>query len=198
MSDGQTVEYVDTDLVRRAKQGDLAAFEELFNQHQKRVYNIVYGMVCNDNDAAELTQDVFVRVFRSIKSLRAEEAFFTWLRTTAVNMCRDHMRRRNGVRIESLDEKILLNGGDELEREVPDKAANPAKVLEAKDTRRAVHTAIDMLSDEHRAVVTLHHLEGLDVQEIAQMLCCPVGTVKSRLARARDELRRRLTPYVED
>jgi RNA polymerase sigma-70 factor, ECF subfamily len=193
---GRQVEYVDVDLVRRTKSGDTQAFEELFNRYQKRVYNIVYGMTGNASDAADLTQDVFVRVFDSIGSLRAEEAFFTWLRTIAINICRDHARKRPRMKVESLDEKLSFDG-EQLSREIADTSDGPARVFESKDTRKAVHRALDSLSDEHRVAVTLHHIEGMDVRDVAQALGCPVGTIKSRLARAREELKRKLAPYVE-
>ncbi|MDO8589206.1 MAG: sigma-70 family RNA polymerase sigma factor [Armatimonadota bacterium] len=196
MSGGRVVEYVDVDLVRRTKTGDVEAFEQLFNRYQKRVYNIVYGMIGNENDAAELAQDVFVRVFDSIATLRAEEAFFTWVRTVAINVCRDHVRRRVPFRVESLDEKMSYDGEDII-REIADPAVGPERLSEQKETERAVHRAIDSLSGEHRTVVVLHHLEGMDVQDIAKALGCPTGTVKSRLARAREELRRKLAGYVE-
>jgi RNA polymerase sigma-70 factor, ECF subfamily len=192
-----TVEYVDVGLIRRVKRQEAGAFEELFNRYQKRVYNIVYGMVGNENDAAELTQDVFVRVFDTIDRLRAEEAFFTWLRTLAVNLCRDFLRRRPKARIESIDAKLTVDG-EEIEREFADTSSDPAALLESKDTRAAVYRAIDSLPDDRRAIIILHHLEGMDVQEIAGTLGVPVGTVKSRLARAREHLRRRLASYVEE
>jgi len=196
VSDRGKVGYVDVDLVRRVKAGDLQALEQLFHRYQKRVYNIVYGIVGDENDAAELTQDVFVRVFESVGTLRAEQAFLTWLRRVAVNLCRDHLRKRLGLRIESIDEKLSFEG-EELDRELPDSSQDPARALDVKDTRQAVQRAIDSLSHEHRAVVTLHHIEGMNVEEIAGALGCPTGTVKSRLARAREELRRKLAPYVE-
>jgi RNA polymerase sigma-70 factor, ECF subfamily len=194
---GRTSEHhVDVDLVRRTRSGDIGAFELLFTRYQKRVYNIVYGMVGNEADAAELTQDVFVRVFSSIKLLKADEAFLTWLRTVAVNICRDHARKRPAVRLESLEEKISYDG-EYLAREIVDTSVGPAGILETKEIGQAVQTAVRSLSDEHRQVISLHHIEGMDLRDIAKSLGCPVGTIKSRLARAREELKRKLAPYVE-
>lgn len=192
---GRPVEFVDVDLIRRTKAGDIAAFEDLFHRYQKRVYNIVYRLVGNESDAAELTQEVFVKVHNSIGSLRAEEAFLTWLRTVAVNICRDFGRRRPPP-TESLDAEINLDDG-QVSREIADPAAGPEKLLLNSDRQRAVRKAVASLAPEHRTVVMLHHLEGLDVAEIAKMLGSPVGTIKSRLSRARDELRRKLVTYVE-
>jgi RNA polymerase sigma-70 factor, ECF subfamily len=193
---GRATERVDVDRVRRTWNGDVASFEQLFDRYQKRVYNIVYGMVGNEGDAADLTQDVFVRVFNSIELLRADEAFLTWLRTVAVNICRDHARKRPPVKIESLDEKISYDG-ESLTKEIIDTSSGPAGILETRETGQAVQRAIASLSEEHRVVVSLHHIEGMDVRDIAKSLGCPIGTIKSRLARAREELKRKLAPYVE-
>jgi RNA polymerase sigma-70 factor, ECF subfamily len=196
MIGGQTKGFVDVELVRRTRNGDIAAFERLFWLYEKRVYNIVYGMVGNPSDAAELTQDVFVRVFQTIKTLKTDEAFLTWLRTVAINICRDHARKKAQVRVESLDQKLSFDE-EELIRDVADTSDGPAAVVENAETEAAVHRAIDSLSPEHRMVVTLHHFEDMDVRDIAKALGCPTGTIKSRLARAREELKRKLVPYVK-
>lgn len=189
------VEFVDVELVRRAKNGDVKAFEELFSRYHKRVYSLIYRMLGDENDASDLTQEVFVRVYNSLGKLRAEEAFFTWLRTVAVNMCRDFMRRKQ-PKMESLDSKVQLEDG-EVERDLPDQSIGPEKMFLNADRDRAVKRAVASLADNHRMVVVLHHLEGMDVTEISKLLKTPVGTVKSRLGRARDELRRKLGAYVE-
>jgi RNA polymerase sigma-70 factor (ECF subfamily) len=159
------------------------------------VYNIVYRVISDENEAADITQEVFVRVYKSINKLKAEEAFFTWLRTVAVNICRDRIRRKPAVRVESLDERVEFDGG-ELDREVADWSANPEKLYEKKDLQGVVQKALSTLSDDHRTVVILHHLEGMDVQQMSKLLGSPEGTIKSRLARARDELKRKLGGYV--
>jgi RNA polymerase sigma-70 factor (ECF subfamily) len=191
----RSVEMVDLELVRRTKSGDVQAFEELFNRYQKRVYNLVYRILSDENDAADLTQEVFVRVFHSIGRLRAEEAFFTWLKTVTVNVCRDYMRRRP-PRTESLDATMQIDDGD-IQRDIADQSAGPEKILLSQDRQRMVQKAVSSLSDDHRLVVVLHHIDGMDVSDIAKMLGSPVGTIKSRLARARDELKRKLGAYVE-
>lgn len=189
-------EYVDVDLVRRTKNGDVSAFRELFDRYYKRVYNIVYRVVSDENEAADITQEVFVKVYKSIDKLKAEEAFFTWIRMVAVNLCRDYIRRKPAVRVESLDQKLEVDG-NELDKQVADWSNNPHKHLEKKDLQNAVQKAIKSLSDDHRTVVVLHHIEGMDIQNIADLLGSPVGTIKSRLARARDELKRKLGGYLD-
>lgn len=196
MTDGKTVEYVDTNLIRETKEGSVEAFRQLFERYHKRVYNMIYRMVGNDQDAADLTQEVFLRVYNSLHLLKSEEAFFTWVRTVAINICRDHFRKvGRTIRTDSLDQTIDLEDG-EVQREVVDWSANPERLLEKKDFQESVQRAISSLSEEHRIVVILHHIEGMDVKDIADRLHVPVGTVKSRLARGRDDLKRKLGQYV--
>jgi len=196
VSGSDFVERLDSDLVKEARAGDVAAFERLFDRYQKRVYNLIYRMVGHEQDAADLTQEVFVRVYNSLHTLKTGEAFFGWVRAVAVNVCRDHFRKAGRtVQTASLDAKIPVADG-EVEHEVEDWSANPERMLEKKDLQEAVKKAIGSLSDGHRTVVALHHIEGMDVRDIAKLLKVPVGTVKSRLARAREELKRKLSHYV--
>ena len=190
-------EILDSDLVRETRKGDIEAFQRLFQKYHRRVYNLIYRMVGNEADAADLTQEVFVRVYNSLHNLRSDEAFYGWVRTVATNLTRDHFRKvGRTIRTESLDEKIRLDGG-EVEREVEDWSHNPERVTEKKDLRNAVQKAISSLSEEQRTVVALHHIDGMDVKEIAEMLHIPTGTVKSRLSRAREDLKRKLGHYIE-
>jgi len=185
-----------TDWVRRAQEGDVRAFEQLFQQYQRGIYNTVYQMVRNDADAADLTQEVFVRAYRALPRLQTPEAFTSWLYRIAVNLSRNWLRDRGRVRVESLE----LPGDDGEEgntREIADPSGDPASLAQTKDMQEWVRKAIAGLSPDHRAVVTLHHLEGISVEEIAQMMDCSIGTVKSRLSRARDHLKRKLAGYVE-
>jgi len=152
--------------------------------------------VGNETDAADLTQDVFVRVYNSLNRLKSEEAFFAWVRTVAINICRDHFRKKaRRIKACSLDEKVSLDDG-EVEKEVEDSSGDPARLLERQDLQEAVQRTIDSLSEEHRTLVVLHHIEGMDLKDIARELGIPVGTAKSRLARARDELKRKLGHYI--
>lgn len=193
--DADTV-HVDNKLARRAQQGDIAAFEELFNRHQKRVYNIALRMLGDETEAADAAQEVFVRAYRSIGKLVSEEAFVTWLRTMAVNICRDILRKRGRVRLQSLDAPVKTNDGSHLTNEIADWSTNPERSLDAKQMQEVVRGAIDSLSPDYREVVTLFYVDGADVAEIAKVTGCPPGTIKSRLSRARAELKRKLECYV--
>jgi RNA polymerase sigma-70 factor (ECF subfamily) len=140
---------------------------------------------------------VFVRAFRALPRLQSPEAFTSWLYRIAVNLGRNHLRDAARARTESLE-----LGGDEDEgggqREIADTTGNPEALALSKDMGRRVRQAIATLSEDHRTVIALHHLEGVSVEEIAQIMNCSVGTVKSRLSRARDHLRRKLAAYVEE
>ena len=182
--------------VKQAQTGDLAAFEQLFNHYQRGIYNLVYQMVRNDSDAADITQDAFIRAWKALPRLQAPEAFGSWLYRVATNLARNWIRDHGRVRTESLDQPFAEDeeGG---QRDIADTSKDPASTLQTSDMKDVVQKAIMTLSEDHRSVVTLHPLEGMSVEEIAGIMNCSVGTVKSRLSRARDHLRRKLAGYVE-
>jgi len=188
---------LETALVARARDGDVAAFEEIYRRYERRIYNTVYQVVRNDDDAADITQEAFIRAYRSLKNLRSDEAFTSWLFRIAINLSRNHLRSRPHFRIESLDE-YATSEDDEQELQIPDSTHDPARTAESRELQSVVRRAVATLSPAHREVITLHHLEQMRVDDIARILDCSVGTVKSRLSRARDELKRKLRSYVED
>ncbi|HEY3414866.1 MAG TPA: sigma-70 family RNA polymerase sigma factor [Armatimonadota bacterium] len=194
----QTTAYgdvTDAELVRRCKAGDHRAYELLFGRHHRRIYSIVFGMLRNDADASDATQEAFVRAFRSLDRLEAEGAYGGWLAQIAVNVCRDILKRPRIVS-RSLDEP-MTDTESEYKLEIPDWTDSPERTSINQELKDVVNRAIGTLSDDHRAVITLHHIEGIDVLEIAEILGVSEGTVKSRLSRARSELRRKLGHYVD-
>jgi RNA polymerase sigma-70 factor (ECF subfamily) len=184
------------DWVRRAQEGDVRAFEQLFQQYHRGIYNTIYQMTHNDADAADLTQEVFVRAYRALPRLQTPEAFTSWLYRIAVNLSRNWLRDRGRVRVESL-ELPGEEGEEGNTREIADPSGDPAALIQTRDMQERVQKAIAGLSPDHRQVVTLHHLEGMPVEEIARVMGCSIGTVKSRLSRARENLKRKLAGYVE-
>jgi len=197
-TDGDTgsVVYVDNELARQAQHGDLAAFEELFTRHHKRVYNIARGILQNDADAADATQEVFVRAYKSIGRLTSAEAFVTWLKTMTINICRDALRKRGKVRLESLDAPMRCEDGESKSREIADWSGDPGGKAVTRDLQESVQKAISSLKPDYREVVTLFYIDGADVAEISRITGSPQGTVKSWLSRARAELKRKLECYV--
>jgi len=191
------VEAPDNELVARTRRRDLAAYEELFRRHHKRVYNIALRVLSNEAEAADITQDVFVRVYDAIGKLKSDDAFLTWLKTMTVNRCRDSLRKRGRLRIESLDARIQQSDGAMASIEIPDDSNNPQDALEKKFLRQSVHKAIASLSPDAREVVTLFYLDGADIATISKIVGSPQGTVKSRLSRARNDLKRKLRHHVE-
>jgi len=179
-------------LVERAKTGDLAAFRALFERYQRAIYNLAYRMVTDPEDAADITQESFVRAYRSLPRLKHGAAFSSWLRKIATNLCRDHVKRPS-IPTSSLEADEAEQGA----REIADSTQDTAGALLQRELHGQIQAALASLSPEHRMVVTLHHLQGVTVEEIAKIMSCSVGTVKSRLARAREALKRRLQSYIE-
>lgn len=188
--------YMDNELARRSQQGDLAAFEELFNRHHKRVYNIAMRMLQDDTDAADATQEVFIRAYKSIGNLISDEAFVTWLMTMTINICRDALRKRGRDKTESLDVPVKSEDGSSASREIADWSGNPGDSVVTKSMQELVQKAIYSLQPDYREVVTLFYIDQADISEISRITRSPEGTVKSRLSRARAELKRKLGSFV--
>ncbi len=175
------------ELIRRAASGDAEAFEALVLAYQKPVYNLALRMSGSEDEALDLSQEAFFRAWRGLSGYRADSAFSTWLYRLTSNVCLDHLRRRKR-RILALP----LDGGDEREPPVPDPAPGPEARTIQKLEREAVAEALGRLGIEYREALTLRALHGLSYGEIAEILDLNEGTVKSRIARAREKMRRML------
>ena len=176
-------------LIRRAQQGDNRAFEELLLLHQKRVYNLCLRMSANPDDALDLSQEAFIRAWRSIGQYQFEASFSTWLFRLTSNICIDFLRRKKRRQETSLTENY--DDSDEgAELSVPDAQPNPEQQAMAKETKQELARAMAQLSPEHREILQLRVIEDLQYEQIADILGVRVGTVKSRLARARLSLRK--------
>jgi RNA polymerase sigma-70 factor (ECF subfamily) len=189
----------DQRLLERCQANDALAFEEVVHRYKNKVHNYVARMVNDAEDAEDLTQDVFVKAFISLGSFRGEASLQTWLYRIATNLCIDRARRRKRQRMDamSLDEPLHNDEDEETSREIPDVDADPYRHLERKELRQQVRAALRRLSQKLRAVLVLYDVQGLSYEEIAQVLGCPIGTVKSRLFNARVELAKQLKPYLE-
>lgn len=181
-------------LVRRCVAGDAAAWEELVRQYQRRIYNICYRFTGSGEHSEDMTQEVFLRVYRTLASYDGTRAaFMTWLATLTRNLLVDHFRRSKPERItDSLD----FSGEDDpttsLAERIPDPAAGPDRGVERRETGQQVQQALQRLSPELREAVILRDLQDMDYKEIAAVLKVPEGTVKSRINRGRTELARLL------
>jgi len=184
------------DLLKKARNGDIEAFEQLIEDYQKRVFNIALRMIGNYDDANELAQEVFIRIFKSIKDFKEESSLSTWIYRITTNVCLDEIRKRKNKNVVSLDEEVKLEEGD-LQRQVEDTRPTPDVIAEKNEVRKLVKDAIMSLPEEQRTVIILRDIQGFSYEEIAKIMKCPEGTVKSRINRSRQILRDRLKPKME-
>ncbi len=171
-------------LIQRCQQGDRIAYEHIFLKHKDTVYNVAYGMLSNVEDARDMTQEVFIRVFEKISQFRFKSSFSTWLYRIVVNMCLNEFRKRQRHDLKVTEFK------DYYERMRPS-INTPEDVLLKKERQRQVQQALSTLKDAHRTILVLREIEGFSYEELANVLQCSIGRVKSRLHEARMELRRR-------
>lgn len=169
-------------LLQRAKKGEMAAFESLVTAYERRVYSLALRSTGSEADAADITQEVFLRAYRSLDTFRGESGFSTWLYRITVNLCVDLARKNNPA--ESLDDEQAL--------EAPETrgAYQPETALANSELRRELDAALSLVSEEHRKIVILRDVAGMSYADIAAALELEEGTVKSRLARARAALRK--------
>lgn len=180
------------ELVERAKKGEEAAFEVLVTDNEKRIYNLCRRLTGNPEDAAELTQEAFLNAWRGLGRFQGESSFSTWLYRLATNACIDFLRREK--RRQNLSMTVSLDDEEEARQvELPDERYTPEAELERAETRRAVAAGLEKLTPEHRQVLVMREINGLSYAEIGSVLGLEEGTVKSRIARARNALRKVLT-----
>ena len=173
----------DRTLVMRAKKGEVEAFEQLVERYKRKAYFIALSFVRNHEDALDISQDSFVKAYRSLKRFKEEFAFFPWFYTIIRNNCLNHLRR-----VRRRDEKSL----EELEEsgfQVLDGKAQPDEAADRTELCAKVRDAIGQLAAEHREIIMLRHFHGMSYREIADTLRCPQGTVMSRLHAARQRLK---------
>ena len=176
-------------LIRRAQQGDNGAFEQLLLAHQKKVYNLCLRMAANPDDALDLSQEAFIKAWRSIGQYQFEASFSTWLFRLTSNVCIDFLRRKKRRQETSLTENY--DDSDEgTELSIPDANPLPEQQAIANETKIELARAMEQLAPDHREILQLRVVEDLPYEQIADILGIRVGTVKSRLARARLSLRK--------
>lgn len=173
------------ELVRCAKDGDAHAFEELVKLHQNRVYNLALRMSGNAEDALDLSQETFLRIYKALPLFKEQSAFSTWVYSIASNVCIDFIRKQNKLKTVSLSQEAE---NDSPSFEIPDNRYHPELEYEKRELRDAISAGLSSLSDEHREILVLREICGLSYQEICDSLDLEAGTVKSRLSRARNQL----------
>lgn len=175
-------------LVKKAKQGDLHAFEELILKHEKIVYNVALRMMSHSEDARDISQEVFLKAYRNIKNFDERSQFSTWLYRITANTCIDEMRKRKGKQSFSLEEELENEEGS-MRRQIADEGETPEESLLRQEQKSEILQALDSLSPEHKTAVILRDIKGLSYEEIAELLELSLGTVKSRISRGRSQLK---------
>lgn len=184
-------------LISRAANGDLDAFDALVARHQDKVYGLCLWMLANPDDAGDAAQDAFVRAFRALPRFRGDARFGTWLHRIAVNVCYDASKRR-GRQPRAFSQLAPSDDNEMSPDDAPaPREAEPSELLARRERQTIIRAALSTLSPPHRAVLTLFDIEGRSYEEASAVLGVPMGTVKSRLNRARDALRRALEPHRE-
>lgn len=187
----------DKPLVARCQQGDTAAFDELITRHRNRAFAMMYQMTRNDEDAWDLTQDAFVKAWKNIGRFRGESAFYTWLYRILMNVGLDWLRRKQVKGDAEFDDTIGLKNVAAGATTAPRKDLEPAEKIADAEIRKRVDAAILKLTPDHRAVIVMRELDGMDYQEIADTVGCTLGTVMSRLFYARKKLQTLLRDVYE-
>jgi RNA polymerase sigma-70 factor (ECF subfamily) len=177
----------DAEMIEAVKAGDATAYRGLVEKYQGRVYNVVYGLVRNREDARDLTQEVFVKAYRNLGGFREDARFYTWIYRIAMNLAIDFTRRRNRSPVSGLEDDIASRDADGGIAEVHH-ADNPRRALERKQLYKQIMDALELLPEQQKQVILLRELEGLSYREIAEVLDIAEGTVMSRLFYARKKL----------
>ncbi len=182
--------FTETDLIIRAQAGDRSSFDQLVARAYPLVFNTAYRILADYDAASDATQTAFVRAYRSLRTFRRSSSFTTWLYRIVSNVCLDVVRRQKRQA-----QSLTLESDDEpfAERDIPDERNHPEQTALETELQQAVHTALGRLRMEHRTVLVLYDLAGFSYEEIAEMLKLPLGTVKSRLNRARLALREEMS-----
>ncbi len=173
----------DADLVRLCQNGDMTAFEQLFYKHQGRVYSITSRMMNDQEDALDLTQEIFLKAYQNINKFKFKSAFSTWLYRLAVNMCIDELRKRKSIGEVLTTDPVSEGAMLQVDKTTPEDRAI------SKDMEKQIWEAINSLKAKERAIIILRDMEGLSYKELAEVFKCSLGRVKSRLHEARQKLK---------
>ena len=193
-----TEEESDLNLVKRARNKDPEAFRMLVDRYQRKVFGICIGMVRNKDDAMDLVQETFIKVYKNLDRFQGNSAFYTWTYRIATNVCIDFLRKQKKNRTVDYDDTLGHDTtGDEESVLLPSRLGlNPARVLGRKELMEKLQEALASLSDNHRQVILLREVQGLSYQEIADVCDISIGTVMSRLHHARKNMQVHMQDYL--
>ena len=184
------------DLVKHARRGDLEAYNELVRRYQQRIYATIYHMTANHEDANDLAQESFIKAFQALKSFKGGSSFYTWLYRIAVNKTINFLKqRKNRIHMSLNDLDFNAEHDPDLVALVSNKT--PIRDAGLAELQEKLNEAMQKLSEHHRLVVTLHDVQGMSHEEIATIMGCNIGTVRSRLFYARQQLQGYLADYLK-
>ncbi|HZV36263.1 MAG TPA: sigma-70 family RNA polymerase sigma factor [Verrucomicrobiae bacterium] len=184
------------ELVKRARQGDMAAYDDLVRRYQERIYATIYHMTSNHEDANDLAQEAFIKAYQALKSFKGGSSFYTWVYRIAVNKTINFLKqRKNRAQISLNDLDFNAEHDPDLVALISDKT--PRRDINLSELQEKLNAAMQKLSEHHRLVVTLHDVQGLSHEEIAAIMDCNIGTVRSRLFYARQQLQAYLSDYLK-
>jgi RNA polymerase sigma factor (sigma-70 family) len=190
------VQTGEMDLVRRAQRGDLEAYDELIKRYQERIYATVYHMTSNHEDANDLAQDAFIKAFQALKSFKGGSTFYTWLYRIAVNKTINFLKqRKNRLHMSLNDLDFNTENNPDLVALISDKT--PRREAGLKELSEKLNEALLKLSEQHRLVMVLHDVQGQSHEEIAEIMNCNIGTVRSRLFYARQQMQAWMADYLK-
>jgi len=184
------------ELVKRARRGDLPAYDDLVRRYQERIYATVYHMTANHEDANDLAQEAFIKAFHALKSFKGGSSFYTWVYRIAVNKTINFLKQRKNKAQLSLDD-LDLNAEHDPDLVALISEKTPRREVSLAELQEKLNAAMQKLSEPHRLVVTLHDVQGLSHEEIAKIMDCNIGTVRSRLFYARQQLQAYLSDYLK-
>ena len=186
----------DATLVRRAQDGDVSAYDELVRRYQERIYATVYHMTSNHEDANDLTQETFIKGYQALRSFKGDSSFYTWVYRIAVNKTINFLKqRKNRTHLSLNDLDFNAENDPDLVALVSDRT--PRRDIALSELQQKLNKAMLKLSEPHRLVVTLHDVQGLSHEEIGNIMDCNIGTVRSRLFYARQQLQAHLSDYLK-
>lgn len=191
------MEGIEKELIKEAKLGNMGAFESLIIRYESKVYNIAYKMFNNEEDAKDVSQEIFIKLYRNLIKFNEQSKFSTWLYRVAVNTCLDEIRKRKKDK-ENLTSNVYETEDGEIEREIPSTYNMPEAELIKNDRIEKLRYALTLIKEDHRSVIVLKDLEGYSYNEIADTLNITIGTVKSRISRARESLKETLEQIDSD
>lgn len=175
------------ELIRRAKNGEKSAFEEIIGLYEKKVFSTIYYMVKNEHEVEDIAQEVFVKIYKNLKNFKEESSLYTWIYRITINVCIDEIKKKKNVVY--IDEKLQTDEG-EVEFQLEDESKGPDELAEDEELKRKLTECIRKLPVDQSTMIILRDIKGFTYMEIAEMTKTNLGTVKSKINRARASLKR--------